>query len=177
MTMLAPVAVELGWMLVSNSASCLEPEAVLARYRDDRERAPPASLRARGRRFADRDPCRDRDARPCRRAASSTRSATGRPADMVWIVGLLLRGWRKGLDTEAGLILPSGVSAADDLAWWSDHAVEAAERHSRPVTCRDTHEETTMPKLVPTGPGLEPGPFPSPRSSRRRSRLRRRPGR
>ena len=44
------------------------------------------------------------------------------------IVGLLLRGWRKGLDAEAGAILGSGVAAADDLAWWCDRAVEAADR-------------------------------------------------
>jgi hypothetical protein len=44
------------------------------------------------------------------------------------IVGLLLRGWRKGLDAESGAILGSGVSGADDLAWWSAHAVAAAAR-------------------------------------------------
>ena len=48
--------------------------------------------------------------------------------DLTWIVGLLLRGWRKGLDAETETILPSGVSAADDLAWWSRRAVEAADR-------------------------------------------------
>ena len=48
--------------------------------------------------------------------------------DLTWIVGLLLRGWRKGLDAEAGDDLASGVSAADDLAWWCDRAVEAAGR-------------------------------------------------
>jgi len=40
----------------------------------------------------------------------------------------LLRGWRKGLDAEAGLTLASGMSAAEDLAWWSARAVEAADR-------------------------------------------------
>ena len=44
------------------------------------------------------------------------------------IVGLLLRGWRKGADTVAGATLGSGVTAADDLAWWCERAVEAAER-------------------------------------------------
>ncbi len=40
MMTLAPVAVELGWLLVSNSASLpIEPEAVLARYRDAAGRA------------------------------------------------------------------------------------------------------------------------------------------
>ncbi len=44
------------------------------------------------------------------------------------IVGLLLRGWRKGLDAEADTALASGVRAADDLAWWCARAVEAADR-------------------------------------------------
>ena len=48
--------------------------------------------------------------------------------DLTWIVGLLLRGWRKGIDAEAGAVLASGVTAADDLAWWCDRAVEAAGR-------------------------------------------------
>ena len=48
--------------------------------------------------------------------------------DIAMLVGLLLRGWRKGLDAEAGITLASGVSAVDDLAWWCDRAVAAAER-------------------------------------------------
>ncbi len=48
--------------------------------------------------------------------------------DLTWIVGLLMRGWRKGFDAEAGAILASGIPAADDLAWWSARAVEAADR-------------------------------------------------
>jgi hypothetical protein len=52
----------------------------------------------------------------------------GRADDLAILVGLLLRGWRKGLDAEAGIRLGSGVSAADDLAWWCDRAVEAAGR-------------------------------------------------
>ena len=48
--------------------------------------------------------------------------------DLTWIVGLLLRGWRKGLDAEAGAVLASGVPATDDLAWWSARAVDAADR-------------------------------------------------
>ena len=44
------------------------------------------------------------------------------------LVGLLLRGWRKGLDAEAGAALPSGVSAEEDLAWWCHRALEAAHR-------------------------------------------------
>ncbi|MGH2407629.1 MAG: phosphotransferase [Candidatus Limnocylindrales bacterium] len=55
----------------------------------------------------------------------ATRSAE---ADLAVLVGLLLRGWRKGLDAEAGLRLPSGVSAADDLAWWCDATSAAAAR-------------------------------------------------
>lgn len=97
MLTLAPVAVELGWFLVSNSGALpLAPEQVLARYRDV---ADPAVLG-------------DWDAQ----------------ADLAWIVGLLLRGWRKGLDMDAGIILGSGIPAAEDLAWWCARAVEAAGR-------------------------------------------------
>ncbi len=46
--------------------------------------------------------------------------------ELAWIVGLLLRGWRKGYDAEAGLVHPSGMTAADDLALWSGMAVAAA---------------------------------------------------
>ena len=48
--------------------------------------------------------------------------------DAAILVGLLLRGWRKGMDAEAGVTLASGVGAADDLAWWCERAVEAADR-------------------------------------------------
>jgi hypothetical protein len=48
--------------------------------------------------------------------------------DAAILVGLLLRGWRKGADAEAGLTLASAVSAADDLAWWRERAAEAAGR-------------------------------------------------
>jgi hypothetical protein len=93
MVSVAPVAVELGWFLVSNVASLpLQPAEVLERY-----------WRARG--------------------LDGTREN-----DIAILVGLLLRGWRKGADAEAGLTLASGVTAADDLAWWSDRAVEAAGR-------------------------------------------------
>ena len=44
------------------------------------------------------------------------------------MLGLLLRGWRKGLDAEAGLTLPTGQRAVDDLAWWATEAVAAATR-------------------------------------------------
>ncbi|HXG26720.1 MAG TPA: hypothetical protein VNL94_07715 [Candidatus Binatia bacterium] len=64
------------------------------------------------------------------------RVAAGRPADDGWaaerdlaiIVGLLLRGWRKGLDAEAGLTTACGWPAARDLAWWSAEAANAAAR-------------------------------------------------
>lgn len=97
MTLLAPVAVELGWFLVCNVAGLpLQPDGVLERYR----------------------------------------LAAGRPADDAWaaerdlaiIVGLVLRGWRKGLDAEAGLLTACGWTAAEDLAWWSREAVAAARR-------------------------------------------------
>jgi hypothetical protein len=51
-----------------------------------------------------------------------------RQNDIAILAGLLLRGWRKGYDVEAGISLASGVSAADDLAWWCERSVEAAGR-------------------------------------------------
>jgi len=93
MVMVAPVAVELGWFLVSNvNALPIPPDRVLERYWALRERH------------------------------------GSRENDLAVLVGLLLRGWRKGYDAEAGITLASGVSAADDLAWWCERAVEAAGR-------------------------------------------------
>jgi Phosphotransferase enzyme family len=112
MTLRAPVAVELGWFLVSNSGSLpVAPDEVLRRYRDALEWDS-------GRWGSSNDP-------------SDFASLAGDwdlQRDLTWIVGLLLRGWRKGLDAQAGLTLPSGQSAADDLAWWSERATEAAAR-------------------------------------------------
>ena len=97
MTLVAPIAVELGWFLVCNVAGLpLPPDEVLGRYR----------------------------------------LAAGLDADDTWamqrdlaiVVGLVLRGWRKGLDAEAGLVLPTGASAQDDLEWWAEEAVAAASR-------------------------------------------------
>lgn len=100
MVAVAPVAVELGWFLVANTnALPFEPDAVLARYYEGAAR--------RG-----------------SRAIGDWR----RQVDAAILVGLLLRGWRKGLDAAAGATLASGVSAGDDLAWWCDRALEAASR-------------------------------------------------
>ena len=100
-----PVAVELGWLLVSNVAQLpAAPDAVLERYR----RILLATADDLG--------------------LDAGVGAWDAQADLATIVGLLLRGWRKGLDAEAGVILPTGVGAAEDLAWWSDRAVEAAGR-------------------------------------------------
>ncbi len=103
MVSVAPVAVELGWFLVSNVASLpLQPDDVLARYH--------AALLNRGQRG--QEIAGDWEAQ----------------MDCAILVGLLLRGWRKGADAEAGVVHASGVAAADDLAWWSDRAIEAAGR-------------------------------------------------
>jgi hypothetical protein len=93
MVMVAPVAIELGWFLVSNVASLpLRPDDVLDRY-----------WRARG--------------------------LDGSEAnDLAILVGLLLRGWRKGYDAEAGVTLASGMKARDDLGWWCERAVAASAR-------------------------------------------------
>ncbi|MEA2537514.1 MAG: hypothetical protein QOF11_1748 [Chloroflexota bacterium] len=109
MATLAPVAVELGWLLVSNVALLPEaPEAVLERYRDVAE-----SIAGEHGGVATLD------------AGLGDWTAQ---VDLAILVGLLLRGWRKGLDAEAGLGLPTGQGAIDDLAWWSDRALEAAAR-------------------------------------------------
>jgi len=111
MTMRAPVAVELGWFLVANSAALPEaPEGLLERYR-------------RAARVAD-----------AARMSSGSLQSSGHlddwdaQVDLAWIVGLLLRGWRKGLDAEAAASLGSGVTGVDDLAFWCDRAVDAARR-------------------------------------------------
>lgn len=136
LTALAPVAVELGWFLVSNSAALPEPPAaVLERYQG-------ALAAVAGRPLGDAEPYdrvtsfpapvvtalrgADKDAR--NRTVEATVGDWAAQEDLCWIVGLVLRGWRKGLDTEAGATLASGVAAADDLAFWCHRAVEAAGR-------------------------------------------------
>jgi len=97
MTLVAPVAVELGWFLVCNVAGLPVPaDEVLERYR----------------------------------------KAAGLPDDDQWaaqhdlalVVGLLLRGWRKGLDADAGLLTACGSSAVADLESWGRAATAAARR-------------------------------------------------
>jgi Phosphotransferase enzyme family len=97
MTLVAPVAVELGWFLVANVAGlALAPDEVLERYR-----------------VVARLPNDDRWAAQW---------------DLAVLVGIVLRGWRKGLDAEAGVVLPNGQAAARDLAWWGSQALRAAGR-------------------------------------------------
>jgi len=109
MVSFAPIAVEIGWFLVANVASLpVPPDDVVRRYR--------AHL-AKG--FLDPDDGWVRD-----EGADFDEGGI----DAAILVGLLLRGWRKGMDAEAGITLGSGVSAADDLAWWCERAVEAAGR-------------------------------------------------
>jgi aminoglycoside phosphotransferase (APT) family kinase protein len=97
MVMAAPVAIELGWFLVSNVIALPLPAGeVLDRYWARRPDVTDAERQAED--------------------------------DVAILVGLLLRGWRKGADAAAGATLGSGLSAADDLAWWCERAVEAADR-------------------------------------------------
>lgn len=97
MTLVAPIAVELGWFLVCNTAGLpLTPADALERYR-----------------IAARLPDDE---------------AWHAQWDLAVLVGLLLRGWRKGFDTEAGVIYPNGKAAAWDLAWWGSQALGAAAR-------------------------------------------------
>jgi hypothetical protein len=101
MVTVAPVAVELGWFLVANAPSLpIGPEAVLERYW--------AALDAAG--------------------GGPVMGDRATQVDLAILVGLLLRGWRKGLDAGAQARFPSGERATDDLAWWSARAVEAAAR-------------------------------------------------
>ncbi len=105
MATFAPVALELGWFLVSNVAMLPEgPEAVLERYRSIIEST------------------------AYERGLDPGIGDWAAQVDLAILVGLLLRGWRKGLDADANVTLPTGVSAADDLAWWSARAVAAANR-------------------------------------------------
>ena len=136
MMALGPVAVELGWMIVSNSASLpIEPEAVLSTYRAAAERAAIESMHLGGSWLSDtssagpeleRIPHRFGTLPP--RGLDPTIGDWSAQVDLTWIVGLLLRGWRKGLDAEAGAVLGSGVRATDDLSKWAVNAVEAADR-------------------------------------------------
>jgi phosphotransferase family enzyme len=136
MMTLAPVAVELGWMLVANSASLpIGPEELLTSYRLAAGRAALDSMRLAGSWHTGGDRSRpeterlaDRFGTLPPRGLDATIGDWEAQVDLVWIVGLLLRGWRKGLDAEGGVVLASGVRAADDLAWWSERALEAAER-------------------------------------------------
>ena len=112
MTLRAPLAVEMGWFLVSNSGSLpVEPDEAMTGYRE--------ALEWDSGRWGFGDEPHD---------FAALAGDWEAQLDLTWIVGLLLRGWRKGLDAEAGLVLPSRISAADDLAWWAGRAVEAANR-------------------------------------------------
>ena len=111
MTIRAPVAVELGWFVVANSAALPDRPAVFfERYRRAAALVEAARTSPGGSESAD---------------ASLDWDAQN---DLAWIVGLLLRGWRKGLDAEAGVALGSGEAGANDLAEWCERAVEAARR-------------------------------------------------
>jgi hypothetical protein len=111
MVTVAPVGVELGWFLVSNVASLpLAPAEILDRYESKVAYAISDNEDDHG------------------WVGSNPTASWGQQVDCAILVGLLLRGWRKGADAEAGLTLASGVSAADDLAWWCEQAVDAAGR-------------------------------------------------
>ena len=136
MTMLAPVAVELGWLLVGNSGVLADrPDVVLDRYRLAVEQVAGRALAV----TPPFDPARSFPVNALAAVVGDPMTARFRTADQVlgdwatqmdltWIVGLLLRGWRKALDAEAGMTLGSGIAARDDLAWWCDRATEAAAR-------------------------------------------------
>ena len=136
MIALAPVAMELGWFLVSNSGALPErPEAALERYwRSIRDIAGTAlgPIRpfdpATGFPLAATQAAVGSDPDVRFRTVERAVGDWDTQVDLAWIIGLLLRGWRKGLDAEAGAVLASGVVAAADLAEWCDRAVDAAGR-------------------------------------------------
>lgn len=112
MTLRAPAAVDLGWFLVSNSGSLpVGPDAVLEAYH--------AAIAWDAGRWGYADQPHD---------LVDLIGDWATQVDLAILVGLLLRGWRKGLDAEAGIELPSGINAIDDLAWWCDRAAAAAAR-------------------------------------------------
>jgi phosphotransferase family enzyme len=137
MTALAPAAVELGWALVTNSGLLpITPDDALDRYLVAVQGAagtPVGAVRPfeATQRF-------DADILEAAlgpggegavyRSAEATLGDWDRQRDLIWIIGLLLRGWRKGTDAAAGAMLASGIPATDDLAWWCERAVEAASR-------------------------------------------------
>jgi hypothetical protein len=97
MTLVAPIAVELGWFLVTNVAGLpVTPDAALERYRIV--------------------------------AALPDDDAWASQRDLALVIGLLLRGWRKGLDADARLVTACGWTATEDLDWWGREAAEAASR-------------------------------------------------
>lgn len=112
MTLRAPLAVEMGWFLVSNSGSLpVQPDEAMAGYRQ--------ALEWDSGRWGFGNEPHD---------FAGLAGDWELQLDLTWIVGLLLRGWRKGIDAEARLMMPSRVTAVDDLAWWAGRAVEAADR-------------------------------------------------
>jgi aminoglycoside phosphotransferase (APT) family kinase protein len=113
MTTYAPVAVELGWLLVSNVDLLPEPpDAVIDRYR--------TSVSWHSGRYG----AGGVGSMDLARVVGDWEAQV----DLAFLVGLLLRGWRKGLDAESGVRLASGLAAEADLAWWCRRAIEAAER-------------------------------------------------
>ena len=162
MTMRAPLAVELGWFLVSNSGSLpAAPESIVAEYRQ--------ALEWDSGRWGFGGDAHD---------FAALAGDWDTQLDLTWIVGLLLRGWRKGLDAEAGVTLASRVSAADDLAWWCE-AVEAPSAGSDAApSVRTLERRCSVPKTVPQLPGIPPSDYPV-LAGRRGERLRLpgRPGR
>jgi hypothetical protein len=110
MVMAAPVAVEIGWFLVSNVNALPSPASdVVERYFSALDLAGTAG-------------------RGETESRMNVVASRARQVDLAILIGLLLRGWRKGADAEAGVMLASGLRADDDLAWWCDQAVDAAGR-------------------------------------------------
>ena len=111
MTLRAPVAVELGWFIVTNSAELpIAPDESSAGIASRSAGTPVAGARDRP---------HDLEGLVGDWAAQT---------DLVVIVGLLLRGWRKGRDTEAGATLGRASPPLTTSRGGAARAVDAAER-------------------------------------------------
>ena len=165
MTMLAPVAVELGWLLVGNSGVLPDrPDVVLEAYRraiaaldgevirvgapyDDRCAYPSDALAAV---FGEDEPARSR-------SADAVLGDWAAQVDLAWIIGLLLRGWRKGTrrrgrrrssgrvsrrptTSAGGATGPSRPPGAVSSGWTAPQLGAARSRRGKRTSARDDRD-------------------------------------
>ena len=151
--MLAPVAVELGWLLVGNSGVLPErPDAVLERYRLAVTAL--AGEAGRGRRAIRRAADVSRPTRRSRARRDGTRPLPDRrrcglgdwPRRSIWPDRRAAAArLAQGPDAEAGAILGSGVAAADDLGWWCDRGRSRRQTPPQPPAGFDSARRGEVP--------------------------------